>query len=271
MLLPLLFVLFTSAHAQERRLEEKPVWEAGLATGLISLPHYMGSDERYLLPLAFPYIIYRGEVFKVDRQGLRSRLLETMRMTVDLDFGFGLPVKKGNKAREGMPPLYLTGQVGPQLNWYWLTDEHMEAVVHLPVRGALNVRGDYIGWLIEPSMHVEFEDFGPGEAFSSKTEIGLLYASQRYNDTYYGVAPQYATATRPAYQARQGLHSIYLSTNLNYEVYDGFWTGVFLRLRDLSQGVVADSPLVKSKYYTSVGIGFIWRLGQSDDTVMAEK
>jgi hypothetical protein len=54
--------------------EELPLWEAGVGVAGLSIPDYRGSDERhgYLLPL--PYLVYRGDILRMDRKGMYGLL-----------------------------------------------------------------------------------------------------------------------------------------------------------------------------------------------------
>ena len=57
---------------------------------------------------------------------------------------------------------------------------------------------------------------------------GPIYAQRRYHEYFYGVAPQFATATRPAYQAPGG----YAGTQLLVAVskrYANYWVGAYVR------------------------------------------
>ncbi len=247
----------------------KPLWEIGLAGAVISTPHYVGSDQRYTLPLAVPYLIYRGEFLRADRDGVRGRLLETNGLSLDLDFSFGLPVKNNNNARQGMPALHLTGQVGPQLNWVITDRDEDKLSLHLPYRIAVDTSQTFLGWVTEPALRYERYDILPElEKVMLRLEGGLLYASQRFNRNYYGVDPIYATATRPAYVAKKGLHSYYLDTILRYKYDEDLSIGVVVRMRTLAPGVNADSPLVRKNFYLSTGIGFAWSFWSSQEKVM---
>ena len=63
--------IFASATCASVHAEQLPLWEAGLGVAGISFPDYRGADERqyYLLPM--PYLVYRGEFLKADRQRVR--------------------------------------------------------------------------------------------------------------------------------------------------------------------------------------------------------
>ena len=60
------------AHA-----DQLPLWEVGVGVVVLDLPDYPGADERtnYVLPL--PFFAYRGDVFKVDRDGVRGLFFKT--------------------------------------------------------------------------------------------------------------------------------------------------------------------------------------------------
>lgn len=248
--------------------KELPLWELGLAGGVFSIPHYVGSDQRYTLPLVAPYIVYRGDIIRADRDGLRGRLFDEHGVSLDLDFSFGLPVKNSNRARRGMPDLNLTGQVGPQLNMMLQDDEKSTLSLHLPWRFALDTSGSYLGWVTEPSLRYKRCDLLPElNKLTLRVEAGLLYASQTYNQTYYGVDPIYATANRPAYHARQGMHSYFADTSLRYNIDDNLSIAAVVRMRTLSGSVNKNSPLVRQNHYFSAGIGMIWSFMFSDEKV----
>jgi len=252
----LLLLVGPSVHSSEKTL---PLWELGFAGGFFSLPQYMGSDERYTLPLGIPYLIYRGEIIKADRDGLRGALFEKDQFSVDLGFSFGLPVSNSNKARQGMSDLFLTGQVGPRLNWEFKALANRSTIsTHLPVRFSLDTHGNTLGWVAEPSLKWEKKHLGKAENISARLDIGLLYAQQRYNDYYYGVPARFATPERAEYQPESGLHSYFLLLSSTLQQTQQLNIGFFLRLRTLDSSVVADSPLVRDKVYLSTGIGFTW-------------
>jgi len=253
-----LFFLLGQSSAQSSE-ENLPLWELGFAGGFFSLPEYMGSDERYTLPLGVPYLIYRGEIIKADRDGLRGALFEKDQFSVDLGFSFGLPVSNSNKARRGMPGLFLTGQVGPRLNWEFKEFANRSTIsTHLPVRFSMDTHGNTLGWVAEPSFKWEKKHLGKAENISARLDLGLLYAQRRYNDYYYSVPAQFATSERAEYQAQSGLHSYFLRLSSTLQQTQQLNIGFFIRLRTLDSSVVADSPLVRDKLYLSTGIGFTW-------------
>lgn len=266
-MLCLSFFAVQTVYAEEPEL---PLWELGVGGGGFSMPQYMGSDERYNYPIAFPYIIYRGDFFRIDRGGIRGRLFDTDRISLDLSFGFGLPVRNTNTARSGMPALRLTGQVGPQLNVYLAEYGNHSWSMHLPVRDAINIRADQVGWLTEPKLRYAYDRPMNDGRFRTRIDVGAMIVSRRFNDTYYSVDPAYVRTGRPAYQAGRGLHSIFAKLRVSYPISRDIQLFSGVQVRDLGVGVVDNSPLVKSRTYTSVVGGLIWTLMRSDKSTRAE-
>jgi len=244
--------------------EDLPKWELGLGIGGASLPQYMGSDERYQLVFPLPYFIYRGERVKVDRDGVRAELFGIKNLSLDASFGGGLPVRNSNRARSGMPELKFSFQFGPRLNWHISKSEHSEIRMRLPLRSTIDTSGHSLGWLSEPELQWRLT---PTEGTQYKLGIGALYTSGKFNTTYYGVAPQYATTTRPAYQAKGGLHSLFISASMSHSWSDHITVFAATRYRNLSSGTVANSPLVKDRNYLSAVVGVAYSIWQSEETV----
>jgi outer membrane scaffolding protein for murein synthesis (MipA/OmpV family) len=251
--------------------EDLPLWELGVGFGGFSTPQYMGSDERYTLPFAFPFPIYRGKRWWLDRAGLRGRLFSSEHLSLDLSLSGGLPVKNSNKARQGMPRLHLTGEIGPRLNWIFYRQQGHDLRLMLPWRAAVNTKGKFVGALGEPELQYIYQAPMNDGYLRWKLGLGALHASQRYNDTYYGVAAAYATANRPVYQARSGLHSLFARVSLRYPLTHEWQLFLSSRVRSLASGVVKDSPLVRQNSYTTIAAGAIWMFSHAEETAAGEE
>ena len=136
--------------------ELRPEWELGLGATAFTFPDYRGADESrgYLLP--FPYLIYRGDVLRVDRQGARGVLLETERVELDVSISGAPPVDSSkNRAREGMPDLDPTFEIGPRLNVILARspDRSKALTFRLPLRAVIATDLSYAegqGWIDLP-------------------------------------------------------------------------------------------------------------------------
>ncbi|RLL55581.1 MipA/OmpV family protein [Mariprofundus sp. EBB-1] len=257
-------ILLLSLPGLAKATENLPKWEVGVALGAISLPQYMGSNERYQLALPLPYFVYRGDRVNVDRGGIRAEILGLKRLTLDASFGGGLSVRNNNRARAGMPELKFSFQFGPRLNWQIMESDTSGIRFRLPWRWSIDTRGQSLGWLSEPELQWQLN---PDANTQYRIGLGALYTSEKFNRTYYGVAPQYATATRAAYQAKGGLHSMFVSVSVSHRWSDRVTVFASTRYRNLSTGVVANSPLVKDKNYLTAVVGVSYSIWQSEKKV----
>lgn len=270
---PLVFwvSLVTLASAQTCSAQQLPRWEAGLGFGGLSLPDYRGSDERrgYLLPL--PYVVYRGDVIKADREGARAQIVGLEPFHLDFTLGASVPVSSTkNQARAGMPGLAATIEIGPSLDatLFRSDDERIKLRLRLPVSYGVTLDQPLggNGWQTNPNLNVDITDLLSVNRLSLGMRLGPIFATRQRHSYYYDVAPQYATATRPAYQAGAGYSGTQFAASLTKR-FDRFWVGAFMRYDNLNGAVFADSPLVKTRNYLAGGIGFAWVLGQSSEMV----
>lgn len=252
-------------QAAEEGAVQRPLWELGVGGGLLRLPHYRGSDQAHTWLLPVPYIVYRGEIFKADREGARAMLLDAERFKIDLSASASAPTRsRDNQAREGMPDLKPTVEIGPNLNWTLGRGRDWRLDLRLPVRAAVTVGSPprLAGWISTPNLNLDLRQ-GPWN-------IGLLggpvYGDRRLHRYFYEVAPAYATAQRPAYAARGGYGGSTLLAAVSQRQGQR-WLGGFVKFDQLSGASFADSPLVRQRSQWSVGIAVSWVLASSDQRV----
>ena len=265
-------ILLALAPGRASHAQARPLWEAGIGIAALRLPDYRGSDQarNYLLP--FPYLIYRGRILKVDRKGVRGQLLHTDRVTSDVSLGAAVPVySRRSDARQGMPNLEPTLEIGPSLSVLLARDEtaHRSLTLNLPLRAVIatnfrHVHGE--GWVFSPNLNLDQAHIGPGRAWNLGISIGPLFADRQYHSYYYTVAPAYATAARPAYAAPGGYSGSRLTLALSRR-YQDLWFGAFLRYDDLAGAAFENSPLVKQKYSLMAGFGVAWIFARSTTLV----
>jgi outer membrane scaffolding protein for murein synthesis (MipA/OmpV family) len=259
--------------AQPAAAAEKPLWEAGIGLSVLHFPDYRGSDESgaYLIPL--PYVVYRGDFLRADRDGVRGQLFDSERIDFDISLGASLPVSSDdNAARVGMPDLDPTIEIGPSLDiTLWSTpDRRYKLDLRMPLRYALAI-GDGphdAGWVFSPRINLDLNDVAGLDGWSLGLLAGPMFGSEQNHEYFYSVAPQYASAARPAFDAESG----YAGTQFLAAVskrYKRFWVGAFARLDTLDGASFEDSPLVKSDSYFAAGIGLAWVLGESKRMVEA--
>lgn len=251
------------------RAELKPKWELGLGLAGIDFPAYRGAAERrsYLLPL--PYVQYRGEFLQVDRDRVSGLLFRRERVELDVSINGSVPVRDV-EVRQGMPDLDPTLELGPSLKVHLLFDERRQTNLdlQLPVRAVFAVgpgRFERQGWLFHPRLNLDLKRVARSD-WNLGLVAGLLYGDQGYHSYFYDVAPQYATAARPAYRAGAGYAGKQFIASLSRRRGD-LVMGAFVKWDDLSGAVFADSPLVQSRQAFSAGFLVAWVFSKSEEMV----
>ena len=257
------------AYAQDQAL---PLWEVGAFGGVLSTPAYPGSSEKTSLATVLPYVVYRGDVLRLDRGGLGARLVNKEAFEVDVGFSGSLPASSGNiAARSGMEDLSTLIEFGPRAKVTLADLGHDSRIrFELPYRTVLAVGGGVYGKgsVIEPKLSFEARDIADGWRLS--TALSLLYADKALGDYLYGVPASVVTATRPLYEARAGLlasrWSIDTAKNLNPNVR----VLGYVRYESYAGAANADSPLMRQNSGVSMGLAFAWVLGRSDTMARAD-
>jgi outer membrane scaffolding protein for murein synthesis (MipA/OmpV family) len=252
---------------------EKPLWELGAGISALSFPDYRGSDQSSLYAIPFPYFVYRGTFLKADRNGIRGTFFDSDRIELNLSVGASLPVNSDdNQARQGMPDLQPTVELGPSLDLnLWRTpDRRTRLDLRLPVRTAVTVKDGMrdIGWVFSPRLNLDITDVAGLAGWNMGLLAGPMYGSERNHDYFYSVAPQFATVDRPAFDAKGGYAGSQFLVSVSKR-YPKYWLGAFVRWDSLKGAAFDDSPLVRNENYFAAGIGIAWILGESSTRVEA--
>jgi hypothetical protein len=192
--------LYSAAHAQGL-----PLWEIGAVAFGVSQQAYPGADQQVNRALALPFVIYRGRYLRADRDSAGLRALKTPRVELDIGFAGAFAARSDEiDARRGMPDLGTLVEAGPRLKWnlaQGAADERLS--LELPLRGVFDLddRAAHRGMSFEPELAYARRAQG---RWSASTSVSAIVADQRMARTLYAVAPAYARADRPAYQARSG-------------------------------------------------------------------
>lgn len=251
-----------------------PRWELGAGVAMVDFPLYRGAAERQRYWLPTPYLQYRGDYLRVDRERMRSPLLESERVEIDISVNGSVPVDSSeSRARRGMDDLDPTLEVGPELRWVLLRDERRTARrgdtfvdLRVPLRPvfAINTdRFDQVGWLTQPTLNLAYKNMA-GTGWNLGASTSWLYGDAGYHRYFYDVATRDATTDRPAYQASGGAsgrqHTLTLS-----RMRGDLWFGAFFRRDDLRDAVFADSPLVQRRTDHALGVAIGWVFMRSSE------
>jgi MipA family protein len=271
--LPRVLLTVVAFAAGALHADEKPLWEFGLGAGLLVFNDYRGANTTHAYPLPLPYFVYRGDFLKADREGVRGKLLNQDRIELNLSVNATTPVRN-DSARAGMPDLRPTIELGPQLNVHlWRSaDELVKLDLRVPVRAAFTVEVSphLVGTFVAPNISLDIAELRGEDGWKLGLLAGPLFADRRYDSYFYTVAPQYATASRPAYDAPGGYAGAQVLAALTRR-YPKYWIGAYVRHDTLAGASFEASPLVKRTSYWSVGVGVAWMIGQSRRMVESEE
>ena len=256
----------TAAAAEATQL---PLWELGLGAAALRLPHYRGSDQSqgYLLPV--PYVVYRGQIFKADREGARAVLLDTQRLELDLSVSASQPTRSSdNNARAGMADLPPAFEIGPNAQWQLASGPGWKLGLRVPVRAVITVERhpSLAGWRSTPNLNIDFEG---AAGWRLGLQGGPVLANRALHARLYEVSAADATPTRPAYKAAGGFGGMTAVAAASRRDGDR-WTGLFVRWDSVQGARFADSPLVRQRNTWSAGIAMSWVLTRSGKLVDAQ-
>lgn len=234
----------------------KPLWELGGVALGVSQQAYPGSDQQVNRALALPFFLYRGPILRADGETLGVRAVKTP--TVEVDLGVAASLGSSSRqldARRGMPTLGTLVEAGPRVKWQlgdgpagakWQANFPLRAVFDLS--DSLSQRG----LAFEPEL-VLSRNTSNGWSWSARG--GLVAGNRKLNDTFYGVAPVFATASRPAYEAKSGLIAWRLGASASRPITPDWSFFTFARVDTVAGAANDNSPLVRQKTGASVGLG----------------
>lgn len=242
-----------------------PLWEIGAVGVAVSQQAYPGASGRVNRGLALPFLIYRGEFLRADRGGAGIRTLKTPTFEVDVGVAGSFGASSDDiAARRGMPDLGTLVEFGPRLKWHLGEGPGKGRFrAEFPLRGVfdLNDRLAHKGMAFEPELIFERRAEG---GWSYSTSIGAVWGNKRLADTFYGVAPVYATPGRTAYVADSGLIAWRLSASLSRQLSPDLRLFGFARADSIAGAANVSSPLVQQKTGASVGLGLTYTWKQSE-------
>lgn len=255
-------------------LEQKPLWEVGVAGAVVYGPDYPAAGESRSNQLVLPYFIYRGEVIRAGEDGLiKAHAFEDERWELDISVDGAFSADSDdNDAREGMDDLdYLLG-IGPEIKYHiYRTDNgQRDLTLEFQLRSVFSTDLSNLkqrGYAFETQLRYEHKRlFDRNIKFVGS--VGPVWATEKLMDYFYQVDERDVTPTRTQFDANGG----YLGTDLSIGlVFD------FLEKRGRifvggqasfhQQAENEDSPLFRDDTTFGVGVGFSYRLYQSDEVV----
>lgn len=241
----------------------------GVGVGSVRFPDYPGAIETRSLTLPFPYVVLYHEHLRVNNNRVRGIVFTGSHWSLDVDFS-GQPRVESDRTRErlGMPDLGWLGEAGPALRYNaWQDDAgETEFDLVLPVRAAVTAEGltlTHRGNVFAPRLELDHDLFDADDRLEWDANLAVIYEDRDYARYYYGVASQYATATRPAYTPPGGYAGY--RTEVGFSLHRGELVyGAFINYTNLDHAVFEVSPLVGRRDGLSFGFSVAWVIQRQD-------
>lgn len=280
-LLPALLGLLLAATVNaEPYPEEVPLWELGFGAGVLHTPDYPSSSERSTRAIALPYMVYRGDVFRLgDGQAARAVAAESARFELSMSFDAAFDTRSDrNELRKGMPDLDFLFEVGPQLRLklgrYAFEDNgHGELDLALQARAAFSTdfKGiDHQGYVAEPMLRYRHRGL-LWPQLETSVSLRPMWADRQLQDFFYGVAQEFVTAERPLYEAEDGYFGTQLSLFARWHFTDRLQVFGGTQIISHQGAANRDSPLFERDYTVNFGGGFLWSVFDSKRTVQRSR
>ncbi len=242
-----------------------PLWEIGALGFGVTQPAYPGASEHVNRALALPFLIYRGNYLRAERGSAAIRAIKSADIEIDVGFAgaFGSH-SKDVQARHGMPDLGTMLEFGPRLKWnLGAGPGNGRFQAKFALRGVFDLSDSmaHKGMTFQPEISYERRAAG---IWHYKTSVAAVWGDQRMAETFYGVAPLFATPTRSAYNANGGLIAWRLAASFSHQLSPKLQLLGFTHIDSVTRAANASSPLVQSKIGTSAGLGLSYTWQRSD-------
>lgn len=251
--------LCQAARAQE------PLWELGVVGGVALTPAYPGSSDRSRRALALPFLIYRGDVWRADPEGIGARLVHRERVEFDVGLAASLPAHSHDvPARTGMPDLGTLVEAGPRLKLTLAQPSSSSRLrLDLPLRAVIESSSGMRrqGVTFEPKLVLEAR--GLQGTWSFEANAGMVFGDRKINRYFYEIRPAFATPARRAFEADPGLMLVRTGVNGSRMLNPDMRVFGFVRLDSYAGAANRDSPLLKRNTGVSAGFGLAWTIMRS--------
>lgn len=258
-----LFYLLIFLSLSFSAMSEEPHLDLGAGPLIVSGNHYRGSDQSNIWIFPLPYFSYKSDRLEAEPSFIRGVLFHNRWFAFKLSLVPGLNVEtKKNRARAGMPVIDYSLEAGPMAIVRLWENEARTLFVNfeVPVRESFAVNSKTIraaGWITVPYVNLIYKPREKGWSFDSEFSVSPMYASAKYHDRFFSVAPQFQTPERPAYKAGGGYSGLQSAVVFNKR-FEDIAVLSFLRWDNISKAVFKSSPLVKTQNYFIGGLGVFW-------------
>lgn len=264
------FCAAPSASAQEADGSSQPLWEVGVAGFGVYAQDYPAAESYGLNGLALPYVIYRGELVRLDDEdGARIVPVETARFDFSLSADAAFGASSGDiDAREGMDDLDPLIQLGPAFVLR-VAELPFDAPLEVAIQGRAVFSLDteafgaaYRGLVLQPLLRARQRD-RPGRRFRLSTSVGPVFATQELQDYFYEVDADEARPDRRAFDASGGYLGTEITVAVTAEITDRLTGFAGSEIGLYSGAANEDSPLFRETTAASLFFGLAYTLAES--------
>ncbi len=257
---------------------QEPLWEIGVVGAGAYLPHYRGSDEYTWWVLPLPYIIYRGDIIRATREGVRGIFFSSANFESSISVFGNPPVPDDNEARQGMPELDALFEIGPSLKWFVFGRNPVNKLYLMgSLRAASSINFDdgvnfeYQGFNGELDLIYHNRQFYKSHGFKYFLKVGLNMADHKLNSYFYDVPTMYVTPERSAFQADGGYAGFSLAASMQQDITENISIGFYTRWDNLNGAVYNNSPLVREDNNIVAGCALVWKMLRSKRMVESDE
>lgn len=256
------------AESSEFVTAAPPLFESGIFVGSAVIPDYPASDQSRNRTIALPLIYYTGDIFRSEESdGTRFRIFNSKKIDFDLSFGGSFATDTdSNYARQGMPALDWTLEIGPRFLYYFFKEKTIGQVrLGIPVRTAVATNFTTwrsIGNLFSPTFQIDKYNF-LFENLNFYFFTNLTYTDEGEADYFYQIDPQFQTPERSQFDAKGGFWGYDMSLAFKY-TWNKKSVIIGSRYSDLSGSANSKSYLHRSSINWTHIIAFSWLFYESE-------
>jgi outer membrane scaffolding protein for murein synthesis (MipA/OmpV family) len=237
-----LFIFSVPAQAQNKQMSEESYWDLSLGAQVIQIPKYRGAKDQKieLLPSFDGYVALdeRISLFVANFNfGINYNVLPSLNIGLLSNIRFGRKSTDSSDL-DGMNDIDDAFETGPFIS-YQITDH-----ISIDLVGLFDVSDTYKGWIADLTLTGEYPVKRTPVTLSFSGD--LIYGSEEYNKTYYGVTVAEANTIRPAFNAEAGLSLITLNFSLSYDLTEHWGVTGDISIEQLL-GDIGDSQIVKEE------------------------
>jgi outer membrane protein len=250
--------------------EKLPLYEYGIVGLAARVPHYSGSDEYQTYAFPLPYFVYRGEIIKADKEGVRGIFWRYKQFETDISLA-GNPPAGDDTARKGMADLNAIFEVGPALNYYFFEyGERDSFFFQATLRAAFSVdfssglEIEHQGYVSDLSFIFRDSRIFREQKIRFHLSTGVRFADAAMHSYFYEVSQADVTPNRGFFQAEGGYGGLQVSGSITKELTPSFSVSCYGRWINIDGAVYEDSPLVNTHNNYIAGAMLVWKFGESE-------